>query len=119
SRLPRLLRALQTMLLAVVRTITAPAWTRDFFAYVYTYRPLPYNSRIRTVTLSEVIPDVARIPIELRKCFPQHGNMTGEEIILLCVIVRWAKPSRIFEFGTFNGNTTLQLAANAGPSCEV
>jgi hypothetical protein len=45
--------------------------------------------------------------------------MTGEEIISLCLLLRWTNPRGIFEFGTFNGNTTLQLALNAPADCVL
>jgi hypothetical protein len=119
SRFRRLLRALATLLLAAARTVLNPAWTRDFLAYVYTYRPLPYSPRIVPVKLSEVVPGASELPVSLRKCFPQHGNMTGEEIVSVCLLVRWVQPSGVFEFGTFNGNTTLQMALNAPSDCRI
>ena len=119
SRFNRLLRALQTLVIAVLRVVITPAWTRDFLAYIYTYRPLPYSPRIRRVKLVDIIPGISRIKIELRNCFLQHGNMTGEEIITFCLITRWIAPQSVFEFGTFNGNTTLQMTLNTPEGCEV
>jgi hypothetical protein len=118
-RLPRLARALQTLALAGIRTVARPNWTRDFLAYVYTYRPLPYSSRIRRVALADVLEGIGQIPLTLRKCFPRHGNMTGEEIMTVVLLVRWFQPGGIFEFGTFDGNTTLQMTLNAPPACRI
>ena len=119
SRLPRLLRALQTVGLAAVRAVTAPAWTRDFAAYIYLYRPTPYEPHIKAVALVDLLPGIESESVTLRKCFPQHGNMTAEEICAVCLLVRWARPKIIFEFGTFNGNTTLQIAINASKDCRI
>jgi predicted O-methyltransferase YrrM len=47
------------------------------------------------------------------------GNVTLEELVVLIAAVAQRKPRRIFEFGTFDGRSTLNLAANAGPDAEV
>jgi predicted O-methyltransferase YrrM len=45
--------------------------------------------------------------------------MTGDEILTICLLVRWVQPRGIFEFGTFNGNTTLQIALNMEEDCTL
>lgn len=119
SRLPRLLRSLETIALSLLRIVYSPKRAREFLAYAYLYRPLPYSPTIICDALPGILIGVERMPVALRKCFPQHGNMTGEEIINLCLLVRWTKPRGIFEFGTFDGTTTLQMAVNAPDDCRV
>lgn len=119
TRALRLLRAIQTIGLAILRTVLAPAWTRDFLAYVYSYRPIPYAKHIKTVALNEVIGEITTTQVKLRKCFPGHGNMTVEEVMYICLLVGWKNPKAIFEFGTFNGNTTLQMALNAPSGATI
>ena len=119
ARLHRFLRALETIMVSFLRLFYAPSRTRDFLAYIYLYRPLSYSSRIMCATLPEILCGVGKISITLRKCFPQHGNMTGEEIVTICLLVRWVQPRGIFEFGTYNGNTTLQMALNAPEDCAL
>jgi predicted O-methyltransferase YrrM len=46
------------------------------------------------------------------------GNVTPVELLTLNSLVRAQAPRRIFEIGTFNGRTTLNLALNA-PEAEV
>lgn len=41
------------------------------------------------------------------------GNVTLLELLILATLVRHAHPRALFEFGTFDGRTTLNLAANA------
>jgi hypothetical protein len=119
SRVRRLLRALGTIMASFVRVLYAPGRARDFFAYIYLYRPLAYSSRITCTTLPNILDGVGAVTVNLRKCFPEHGNMTAEEIITICLLVRWARPRGIFEFGTFNGNTTLQMALNMEDDCML
>jgi hypothetical protein len=118
-RVSRLVRAIETIVLSFLRIFYARNLAREFLAYVYMYRPFPYGGRIACLTLPEILRDADKSFVTLRKCFPQHGNMTGEEIISISLLVRWARPRTIFEFGTFNGNTTLQMALNSPEDCRL
>jgi predicted O-methyltransferase YrrM len=51
--------------------------------------------------------------IELIEIQPQNGNVSVLELAILAKLIARFKPKRIFEFGTFDGRTTLNLAANA------
>ncbi len=42
-----------------------------------------------------------------------YGGMTPQDLYALLRVVRWIKPKRIFEIGTFNGVTTAHLALNS------
>lgn len=75
-----------------------------------------YNARIVArggVPSVNIIDVVGRIPeVRLVDFVPEHGNVTPLELLCLSMIVRAFKPSEVLELGTFNGNTTLQIAAN-------
>lgn len=118
-RIKRLIRAVMTIMLSLVRVIIAPRCTRDFLAYVYSYRPFPYISTIVQKRLPEAIPNAEHLYVTVRKCFLQHGNMTGEEIITILILIKWRRPKRVFEFGTFNGNTTYQIALNTDQDTRI
>jgi hypothetical protein len=47
------------------------------------------------------------------------GNVSLTEILVLNSLVKRLCPRRIFEFSTFNGRTTLNLALNAPQGAEV
>jgi len=47
------------------------------------------------------------------------GNISVEEVCKLALICSWRKPRAIFEFGTYNGMTTLQLALNTLADCII
>lgn len=47
------------------------------------------------------------------------GNVTPEELIAICRIVRATGPRASFEFGTFDGRTTLNIAANSDEGTVV
>jgi predicted O-methyltransferase YrrM len=47
------------------------------------------------------------------------GNVTPLELIVINQLIRLYKPLRIFEIGTFDGRTTLNMAANSGRRATV
>jgi predicted O-methyltransferase YrrM len=49
----------------------------------------------------------------------QDGNISPYELECICSIVKYAQPKRIFEIGTFNGKTSLNMAANSSPDSHV
>jgi predicted O-methyltransferase YrrM len=57
-------------------------------------------------------------PIELVEIKPENGNVSVLELAILAKLIVRFKPRRIFEFGTFDGRTTLNMAVNA-PAATV
>ncbi len=56
---------------------------------------------------------VGAVPeVRLVNFIPAHGNVTSLELLCLCSLIRAYEPLQVLELGTFNGNTTLQIAAN-------
>ena len=47
------------------------------------------------------------------------GETPAEDLITICSMVRAKSPKRIFEFGTFTGATTLNLAMNAPDDATI
>lgn len=58
-------------------------------------------------------------PVALFGLEPRDGNVSLLEIIVLARLVRERAPRTIFEIGTFDGRTTLNLAANAPDDAMV
>lgn len=69
------------------------------------------------VRLSELVPD--RLAIEIREPVSIGGNVSPLELIALMQLVKHWDPQRLLEIGTFDGRTTLNLAANSGPQAKV
>ncbi len=63
--------------------------------------------------LYQIIPNDSRIPVTFIDYQYIYGNVPIEELVVLAKIVRFFKPKKILEIGTYLGNTTLQLAANS------
>lgn len=47
------------------------------------------------------------------------GNLPLTELLFLIQFIRRTNPSKVFEFGTFDGRTTLNIAANCGKETTV
>jgi hypothetical protein len=75
---------------------------------------------IPTVRLGDVFPPaLERGAIRLENFLGHWGNVSVETVCKISLIVRFLKPRRILEIGTYNGMTTLQMALNAPPECTV
>jgi predicted O-methyltransferase YrrM len=84
------------------------------FGYTYDTRE---PNELPIVPASSVAPSSGLI--DVREIDAVEGNVSERELITLCRLVRAANPSELFEFGTFDGRTTLNLAANAPPGARV
>lgn len=80
-----------------------------------------YRARLRPtlpqVDIAELTPDA--VAIELREPVGRDGNVSLLELVVLARLVRSRRPAAIFEIGTFDGRTTLNLAANAPDGATV
>jgi len=73
---------------------------------------------IPAVNLNKIFPaELERGAIHLESFLGHWGNVSIEELCKICLIVKWLRPTRILELGTYNGMTTLQMALNAPPQC--
>ena len=72
----------------------------------------------RMFTLIETPPSerIASVPIPSRRA---TGSVTLLETFLMVTALKLVAPRRVFEFGTFLGNTTLSLALNAPEEAEI
>jgi len=67
--------------------------------------------------LSEVI-DV-QLPVQVIEIEGVYGNTSLSELSIVNLFVKMSKPNSIFEIGTFDGRTTLNLAINSPPDAKV
>jgi hypothetical protein len=76
------------------------------------------RERIPTVNLNKIFPpELEQGAIKLENFLGHWGNVSIEELCKICLIVKWLRPKRILELGTYNGMTTLQMALNAPRGC--
>lgn len=119
TKLQRFSRAVATIAMNTARLVFAPDLAREFFAYVYLYSPIPYSQAIRTINWNELFADPFRAEVRLKRCVLDYGNLSYTEVMTICLLIQDTKPKAIFEFGTFNGVTTLQMALNSRDDCRI
>lgn len=69
------------------------------------------------ISSSEIIDREAIV--ELRELVAVNGNVSLQELAVLASLVRLCGPRRIFEFGTFDGRSTVNMAVNARARAKV
>ena len=74
-------------------------------------RSLPIPNLLPSIQLEALVSD--RTMIEVHSIKSRNGNISTSELILICKLIREKEPKTIFEIGTFDGRTTLNMAANA------
>lgn|SRR5262245_33382629 len=80
------------------------------------YRSVWYADAARLPRLSpdQIFPGIEQVEVSLlAPLMEMGGNVWVNELAVLAGICRWLKPKRVFEIGTFNGRTTVNLAANS------
>lgn len=69
--------------------------------------------------LEELFPGIDKSCCRVRLLRPNAYNVSWEEIVSISQLVAFFSPQTLFEFGTFNGRTTLHLALNAPDQAVV
>ncbi len=82
------------------------------------YRDLLYeHSGIPTVSLGDIV--APEVEVKFRDFLTRHGKLSAHKIFVISTIVAHEKPRIIFEIGTFDGTSTLQLALNSPENAIV
>ncbi|MCE7875210.1 class I SAM-dependent methyltransferase [bacterium CPR1] len=93
-------------------------YARDRVFILQTYW---FRGDLPRVSLTDLVPDSATVDICLPRGFDRKfgTSLTAEEACHVCALVRVLKAQRVLEIGTFDGNTTLALAANLSEDGQV
>lgn len=75
---------------------------------------------IKSIEFAELFSGIERKPIQImRRIKRDEGELMLEELVVLCAICKHTKPRMVFEFGTFKGDSALNLALNSPDNCEI
>ena len=93
----------------------------EFLRYIYAFDPIDVSSPspVETKSVFDLFEDASCTSIVLKNLRLQYGNMSCEEIYIAALIVKCMQPETIFEFGTFDGTTTLQMAVNSPHEARI
>lgn len=82
--------------------------------YYHQARPLPTLPRVDAGRVA-----AENTPVIIREPLSSDGNVELLELLVLTRAVAQRAPCRLFEIGTFDGRTTLNLAANSPNEAKV
>lgn len=80
------------------------------------------SRRIQDRELEQLFPGISECRGTLQAAVPPLngiGNVQPYELIVISTICKYLNPDLVFEFGTFNGLTTLHLAMNAAAAAQI
>ncbi|MGR8930438.1 MAG: class I SAM-dependent methyltransferase [Gammaproteobacteria bacterium] len=101
---------------ALEHCLRSPGLARKTLADLYNARIVSLGEvpSMRAAELIGTVPEV-----RLVNFVPEHGNVTAFELLCLCMMIKAFAPKQVLELGTFNGNTTLQIAANLSTGATI
>lgn len=76
---------------------------------------------LKRESLNAIFPGIENVDVRVVRSHDREPllSMSPSEVLAIGAMVRILKPDRILEIGTFEGNTTVNLAANAPASARV
>jgi hypothetical protein len=78
------------------------------------------KKKIKTIKLADIFPaEMEQGEIHLKNFLGHWGNMSIESVGKMALMTAYLKPRKVFEFGTYNGMTTLQIALNTPDDTEI
>lgn len=81
------------------------------------YNPEPIKLMLPGIDYEELISEIP--DIKLYELNGSVGNVSLKELVLMNALIRIHKPMNIFEIGTFDGRTTLNIAANSQTDSKI
>jgi predicted O-methyltransferase YrrM len=110
-----------TKALRAIATETTSDSRRDFrFTKEWLSFGLAYEDRLKApmVQLFSLFPAAEGLPIDMGVVAYRTSNINPFELFVVKALATLTEPKRVFEFGTFDGATALELARSA-PGAEV
>jgi hypothetical protein len=104
-------------------TVGILSWKNRSFLYVinkrfgYTEKWMLPEVIIPEAKLAEIVAE--NVPIKICEPVRATGNITLLELVVIINLVKLHNPSKLFEIGTFDGRTTLNMACNSSEEAKV
>ena len=84
---------------------------KRLFQSSYFFEQILKESPIEKVELQKLLSEIPQIQLE--NFISRNGNVSPYELMCITSVIKDRKPKTLLEIGTFDGNTTLQMALNA------
>ncbi|GEM_PF-2548694 len=104
-----------------LKMILGPLWRHPKIRGDYRSAVKKFDLTLSGKIASKDIDEIAASPNECTLLRPtrKDGNLSLDAQYCLVRLVKKFDPKRVFEIGTFNGNTTLQMAVNSSEDCKI
>lgn len=87
--------------------------------FINTIQVMLSDASSRSKALEELFEGIDDSPISISPSPLSYGNVSLYELFVLCSIMTNIKANRIFEIGTYEGNSTYHLALNSDPKAQI
>ena len=76
---------------------------------------------LKRVHITTVFKGIESIEVSIKNAFDKdfYTSMDLQEVFILCSIAKFVNAKKIIEIGTFDGNTTLNLAINTDDDAQI
>jgi predicted O-methyltransferase YrrM len=94
---------------------------KNLLNHIYQFDPHPLldNINIIEIDIEDIFQGIGKQEVILKDLELKYGSMSLEEILYISLLVKRFQPKQIFEFGTFIGVTTLQMALNTDVNTKI
>lgn len=94
---------------------------RSFLINILNFHNISFMEESIITNLQKIASDsvMAKDKIEMVESSAKDGNVTIEELAIINGIVKKENPNKIFEIGTFDGRTTINMAYNSKDHCKI
>jgi len=93
----------------LLKLLRKKSFRKKLFHSEFFYEQIMAQSPIPRRSLGDVA-DPAKLILE--NFFSRNGNLSPYELLTIASVIKNRSPQRLLEIGTFDGNTTLQMALN-------
>jgi len=103
---------------SIIKALAGLEDASNFWGYVFD-ESVCLSSKIISTEIELVFPGINKVEVNLHYTGIRHGYISCHELYVICAIAKYINAQRIFEIGTFDGNTTYNLALNTSPSAKL
>lgn len=115
SQIPRIAKYIAKQLILGAKGKAFPIAQLDNLAWFSSK-----EKKLPTVSLESIFPGVLGHTARLERAVPKlRGNLTADELCVVALVCQHVRPRSVFEFGTYNGRTTLNLALNTAAETQI
>ncbi|MDN3505748.1 MAG: class I SAM-dependent methyltransferase [Simkaniaceae bacterium] len=100
----------------LLKLLRKKSFRKKFCQSEFFYEQVMHRSPISKRNVEEL---TGPVKLTLENFFSRNGNLSPYEVIAITSLIAKRNPKRLLEIGTFDGNTTLQMALNSADDALI